>query len=229
MKENSSWILELLRSSDFWAALIGAIVGGLIAFGIQIVSLNAAKKQREDDALERKKGLAHSLLFKVIQVYSHLHHFHSHIEEQVVKAGQEGFQGKLWQIVMPLGNGPAEVTFTADEMALLLSLKNDDVFNNVVSSDEVHNSTISAFQMYHRLRDSLLSQMPAQMEGSKGVSELTREQMLYLAPKMVELEGLINSIRDRCAKDVEAAWLNVSEVQALFKQTLGLSYAIQKK
>jgi hypothetical protein len=179
--------------------------------------------------LERKQGLAHALLFKVIQIHSHLHHFHSHIEDQIRKANEEGFSAKVWQIVTPLSGGPSEVAFTADEMALLLSLKNDDVFNNVISSDEVHNSIIGAFQLYHRLREELLSQIPAQMEGMRGRSELTQQQMLFLGPKMAELEHLIGSMRDNCARDVKSAWQNVLEVQALLKEKLGLSYAIREK
>lgn len=138
------------------------MVGGLIAFGIQLVALRAAAKQRAEEAAERRKALGHALLVKMLKIHSHLHGFNEHLEETFAKAEKAGFDGEPWQIVRPIANHPPTVHFSTDEMVMLLSLKNDDVFNDVLSMDGVHNSTIALFQTFAECRRSLTSLLPAE-------------------------------------------------------------------
>ena len=49
LKELVTALLSLSEKTEFWSAIAGAIVGGLIALVIQIVTLRASKKQRDED------------------------------------------------------------------------------------------------------------------------------------------------------------------------------------
>jgi hypothetical protein len=143
--------------NEFWAAVGGAIVGGIIAFVIQLVVLRAAARQREKEAAERKKALGFSLFVKMMKIHSHLHLLHEHLEEPFERDKEGGGGREPWQIVLPLANNPMHVHFSSDEMAMLLSLKNDDLFNDVISMDEIHNSTIDLFDTFKEKRFALLS------------------------------------------------------------------------
>ncbi len=216
-------------SNEFWSAIGGAVVGGLIAFGIQLVALRAAAKQRAEEAAERRKALGHALLFKMLKIHSNLHGFNEHLQETFAKAEKAGFGGEPWQIVRPIANHPATVHFSTDEMAMLLSLKNDDVFNDVLSMDGVHNSTIALFQTFAECRHSLTSLLPAEMEGIVGTTEITQEQMQFLRPKMAEVNDLIISMRQRCELDTRDAWSVLTRLQAVLKDKVGLKIEIERK
>lgn len=216
-------------SNEFWSAIGGAVVGGLIAFAIQLVALRAAAKQRAEEAAERRKALGHALLFKMLKIYSHLHQFNEHLEETFAKAEKAGSEREPWEIVLPIANHPAAFHFSTDEMAMLLSLKNDDVFNDVLSMDEVHNSTIVLFQTFAERRLALTSLLSAEMEGMVGTTELTKEQWQFLRPKMVEVNDLIKSMRQRCELDARDAWSVLTRLHAVLKDKVGVRFEIELK
>ncbi len=162
-------------TNEFWSAIAGAIVGGVIALGIQLLALHAAAKDRREAAAERQKALGHALLFKTIQIYSHLRSFNGHLKDAQAVAEKAGQKTIIWQIVLPFANLPQRVHFSTDEMAMLLSLKDDDLFNDLVSMDELHNSTIDIFSTYTARRLSLTAELPtSSMEGEVGTTPLNR-------------------------------------------------------
>src|SRR2546426_10526449 len=55
-------ICKILDSTEFWSAIVGAIVGGLIALGAQMLALRAGRKRREEDHKREQQALAASLL-----------------------------------------------------------------------------------------------------------------------------------------------------------------------
>ena len=215
--------------NEFWAAVVGAVVGGIIAFAIQFVILRAAARQREEEAAGRRKALGHSLLFKMVKIHSHLHHFHAYLEEPFEREQEGGSRREPWQIVLPLASNPEHVHFSSDEMAMLLSLKNDDLFNDVIPMDEIHNTTIDLFHTFKERRFALTSQLPAKMEGMVGETKLTEEQMLFLRPMMVEVNDLITSMRQRCELDARDAWNVLTRLHSGLKDEVGLALEILPK
>jgi len=204
-------------SSEFWAgivgALIGAIAGGGITWLLQHFETKATRKERD-------QALARSLLFKLIKIHSDLEHFRQH----VVSCGELAANSNLkigWQSFRPIANGPTKLEFTSDEMSYLMKLKNFDLFNNVLSLDALHSSTIDIFDLYAARRLELTSMMPAQMNGMVGEIALNDEQMAIVGPRMAELDDLVGSIRNRAAKDATDAQNALVETNDAVRETLG--------
>jgi hypothetical protein len=215
--------------NEFWAAIAGAIVGGIITFVIQLVALTAAANDRERDSAEKKAALGHALLFKAMQIYSHLRLLNREMKQGLEETGKFGLEGICWQAVRPMANMPEKVHFSTDEMAMLLSLKSDAVFNATVSFDEVHNSTIDIFATYSERRSSLTALLPAEMNGTVGSTELDHRQLALLAPRMFELNALLATMLTRCDQDEREALQILTSLHATLSAKLGMTYKLQPK
>ena len=165
----------------------------------------------------------------MIKIHSNLHGFAQHLEERFAEAERDGFEGEPWEIYLPLANTPAPVHFSTDEMAMLLSLKDDDLFNNIVSFDAVHNGTIEIFQTLNERRQVLTAELPAKMDGAKGETVLTPEQLLFVEPKMVEVNMLVNSAREWCRTEDPNARTLLTRLHAVLKDRVGLTIEISFK
>ena len=188
-------------SSEFVSAIAGAVVGGLIAFGIQMIALRAAVKARKDEAAEKKKALAHSLMFKMLQIHAHLLHFSQHLEEAFAQGAADNIP-EPWAFVQAMANHPDKVNFASDEMAMLLSLGDETLFSDVLSFDEAHNTTIATFDTYRERRvlfTDRLSAIIADHVSIKGATDLSEDEMLFFRPKMNELNNLATVMRQMTA------------------------------
>lgn len=219
--------------NEFWAAiagaLVGAVVGGIITYCIQKLALRDADLQRAEKELKRKKALGHALIFKVSRIHSHFYRFHRHMEEPFEKNPLPGASPEPWQVVQALANSFGEVHFTPDEMTMLLDLKNNDLFNDVVQLDDIHNSAIGLFERFSALRSSLLSQLPATMIGNVGMVALPPEQTKLVRPKMVELNELILKMKQESKRNVDEAWSALTRLNSSLNEKLGLGLTIELK
>lgn len=229
MPDFAKKILSVIPTeTEFWSAVVGAIVGGLIALAVQLVAIRAGRKQRGEDRKEIQKALGNSLLFKLIRIHSNIFGIHQHIESCLQNAELQKLSGELWQFVTPLINPPVHVNFTSDEMALLLSLKSDEIFNSVMSLDVVHNSHIDSLVVLNTERRALTDRIRAQ-ESSGNVlgGNLTREQVMLLKPKMIEVNSLIEQLRQRAKEDSSLANKALIDVNKLLRDKVGLTYKLQ--
>jgi hypothetical protein len=151
------------------------------------------------------------------------HGLNQHLEGSFAQA-----KGEPWQIVVPLANYPAKVHFSPDEMAMLLSLGDDDLFNRILSMDQIHNGMIDVFETYGRLRLALTSLMSAEMSGKTGTSLFTDDEMRFLRPKMVELNEIIDQLKPKCTKDAADAWAVAKDLNELLRRKVGLKFSFTK-
>lgn len=220
----------ILSEAEFWSAIAGAVVGGGIAYVIQLTALREGRRQREQDHKQRQQALGNSLLFKVIRIHSNFHGIHRHIEDCLEQAARRGDTGEPWQFVLPLANPPAPVHFSADEMGMLMSLKSDDVFNEVVAMDDTHNSLIDAIKVLNTERRALTERLKADQAEDQALSgTLDRNQWLAIRPRMIEVNSLIDSIRDSAKEDFERSDETLARLQVVLQETLGLAYKIESK
>ena len=188
-------------SGEFWAAILGALVGALAGGGISAL---LQRWQHRREKRERDRATAQSLFFKVLRIHSDLEGYRQHVAKCDAEAeGKDLCRG--WQSLMPIANGPGRIAFTPEEMALLLSLRDMDLFNRILSLDAVHGSTIDMFELYASRRQALLAMMPADMRGSIGTIALTEDDFRRVGPLVVEVQDIDAAIRDRAEKDAQEA------------------------
>ncbi len=209
----------------------GALVGGVIALGVQMVALRAARRDLKVDRRLVQQGLANSLLFKMTRIFSDFLITHRHIEQCCASAQERNSTGDLWQYVPPLANPPPLVHFTSDEMGMLLGLKDNDVFNSVVSMDEVHNALVETVKLYKELRLALGERLPAPTawQGEMLMGALTREQLAALRPDMINVESVIRQLRIGAANEARVSGEVLDRLSALLRERLGLTFRFERQ
>lgn len=194
------------------------------------MALKASADQLQKERTERQNALGYALLFKMVRIHSDLANMGKHLEECLGKlATEECTDWEPWQVVLPIANPVEPVHFSTDEMAMLLSLKENDFFNDLASLDLIHNSTIELFRKHAALRESLLEMLPANMDGMVGEIALSREKAMYVRPKMVEINGLIGAMYERCIQDTDHAWDVLERLTALLNDKLKLGVSVAPK
>lgn len=204
-------------SAEFWAAVVGAIVGALTGGGIAW-ALQWHQDTRQ--TRERNRALARSLIFKLMRIHSDLHGLKKHVDECLASAKEQKLPDG-WQSLRAIGNLPAEVSFTPDEMSYLLSLKNFELFNKIVDLDVLHSSTIGIFELYAARRMALMDMLPASMQGSIGTITMHDAQLAVFAPKAVELDLLASDIKGRVEQDSNESREALVEASVAVTPTLG--------
>ena len=150
---------SIISATEFWSAITGAFVGGLIAYLVQVTALREGRRLRDEDHKMMQEALGRALLIKMMRAYSNFHGIHQHIEDSFAEAARRGFEAEPSFIVQPLANTPDPVHFSSEEMGMLLGLKDYDVFNLVLSMDVIHNSLIDAVKVLNTERETLTEQI----------------------------------------------------------------------
>src|SRR6266545_3092885 len=157
---------EFLNSIPWSAAasiLFGAIISAVVSYLLQRNSFAEARRSRELDRKEKRQAIGYSLLFKMIRIHSDLVIMEYHVTSMIENARKNGFKGdQLFQVVTQLIPVPDSVKFSAEEMALLLSLKSD-LFNDMAPIDELHKSAMTVFEKYNKDRTDVFGQLDAKM------------------------------------------------------------------
>jgi hypothetical protein len=215
---------SLGQATEFWSAIIGAVVGGFIALLIQIVALRSSKKYRDQDRLDVKRGLANSLLLKLVRVHSNFYGIHHHIESCYQAGKERGDEKNPWRFFMPLANLPETVVFSPDEMGLLFSQRDDDVFNSVLDMDVAHNSLIEVMKIIAVTRKELTKQLKVSaVEGNRLSGDLNEQEYLSIQPQVIETDGLIEQARIQAADDYKRSLIAMEKLCDLFNAKLGLA------
>ena len=211
--------------NEFWAAVVGAIVGSASG-GLITLLLQLSQDRRQ--ASEHNQALARSLIFKLIRIASDLHLFKVHTDECAERAEQD----KLpigWQSFRPIANLPDRVSFSSEEMSYLLSLKDDKLFDKVLSLDVLHSSTVGIFELYKERRLALTDMLAATMDGMVGTTALNDAQKAFFDPKAAELDLLVSDIRKRVEEDASQSREALEETNAAIAETLGKPLVLKFK
>ena len=214
--------------SALGGSVIGAILGGTINYVLQRAARAESKKQRDADRREVRTALAYSFLFKMIRIVSSLKHLGNTVRSSLDEAAAKGYKGSPWRVVLPVVNPPDAVKFTSDEMGMLLSL-DDKTFNAVAAFDELHNGTTAIFEAYSKRRSAIMEKFGAKMEGNIGSTVMTEEDLMWLAPREVELNGLVDAMLERTEQDYEETVAGLKAVHALFVKEFDIKKTLEFK
>lgn len=218
------WEMLQLPGSEFWSAITGAVVGGLIAFWIQNKTLIEARNERRSERLQAETALAYSLLFKVIKIYNNLEHIRRHVDMQKTLHGEStGPSGYL----LALANLPSAIEFSADEMSMLLSIQSDDTFNSILSLDSIHNSIMPVWELYAALREKVkMSSQTIQFDSKVGRSEIQVKNDSPLAVAIFEADQMATELVRRAYVDATEAKQVLDELIACFRAKFGFTINI---
>jgi len=211
--------------SEFWAAISGAILGGLIATGMQLLTLVMTAKQRAQTELTLRQGLARSLLFKVVKVFSDFKVLNNH----AIECNQRAIEHKdafSWKWFSPLANLPRPVIFTAEEMGTLLACKDNDLFNEVAALDDIHNGLIQSLELYRARRAALSDELPARMQGMVGTIEIDEATCHRIGPRVAELEQLTQELAYSFRQNADPSFSVAARLTAAFDRTYKLGISI---
>ncbi len=214
--------------TEFWSAISGAVVGGMIALGIQLITLRASKRERYEVKQERKEALGQSILFKLVRIQSNLYDLHLHLEESFATANPQ-LLNEPWRFVLPLANFPADVHFSPEEISLVLSFKEPELTDSLMSLDAIHNSLIAIIVKYAGIRNDFQTSMPAEMDGNVGSSYLTKEELQVVRPRMVIMNQIITNARERAKMDYQESRKTSDYVLKSLNDNLGLELKIEFK
>jgi hypothetical protein len=192
------WLADFLtwlgRLSEFWAAIAGAIVGGVFSMGLQLIATRSARAERKAERDQYLKTLGYGVLWKTIHIHSDLHNISQHIEDSFRNVPEAHHQSPS-QFVIQLASYPELIAFSTEEMALVVSLKSDDLLNDMMVISKNHRTVIDSIRQYDQLRSELGALIePTFVEGMRAVVE-DPEQLKRHHLKIEVLDDLIRNVR----------------------------------
>lgn len=215
-------------SPEFWAAgfgaLVGAFVGGFIAYKIQLLVIKQATEEREAGALEQKRALGFSLLEKMKKLHTNLQLFHKHLEDSFKKVTPNL---QPWGAVKPLATSRASIHFSSEEMALVFSFSDSKLYNDMSGMDDTHNDCVSLFQTYGEKRYTLENMRPTGVSEGVGHVDLSDEELLEFQPRMIEVNSLLEDMRLMCAKSAPESRSALSRLHEALKEVVGLQGSLE--
>lgn len=129
--------------------------------------------------------------------------------------------------LLALANMHSPIEFSADEMSMLLSLRNDAIFNRILQLDDIHNSIVPAWELYAALREKVkqLSQT-IQFDPELGRSEIEVKKGSPLAIALFEADQMAIELIRRANVDAIEAKQALVELLALFRSQFGFTVSI---
>jgi hypothetical protein len=222
------WIVDFVASlpKEFWYGVIGTVVGavvsGIISYFIQSRALREARNHQREDHIRTQHALAHSLLFKVIQIHSNFQSLVRRIDDCQKRAAKNGVSDEPWQIIVPPAHIFESINFTADEMGMLLSLGDDHTFNRIAAIDMKHNSLVKALALLASERKALRERF--EIDSAEDVARVKYD--LSLRPRVIEANELTETIiKDGRSFSVQSL-AAVTFLIDLLKWRLWLTYKI---
>ncbi len=190
--------------SEFWAAIAGAVVGGLVSAIIQYLSIRHQRSEEEKRRLEVRQLLGRSLTFKLMRIVRDLHGINVHLTEGGKSAPPE-MQSEPWSYVQPIANLPEKVLITYEEIALI-SEEDVDLVNDLLDLDGIYASSMQLTKIYGELRQALAEKLPSNnFQGVRGIAELNQDQAAVLRPRMIELNTILQALFARSEADAAFA------------------------
>jgi hypothetical protein len=214
-------------SSEFWAAVAGSLVGGLIALMLQIWSAWQSDNRRKEDLKYKENSTIYNLYYKVILIHSNITTIRDSIEAQFEKTDPDQANNPS-SFLLPIPNPSDSIVFSDQEMGLLMQ-KDKSLFNQIVMTDQCHNSLIPMIKRYDIERAELWRGFPADMNGTVGTITLTKDQMREKMPAIVGLNILIDQLRHRLKQDQASSEISMLKISKYVKDNIDSSLDVQIK
>lgn len=230
---DSPVVTQLIEARDFWIAIIGTVVGGVISAGVSllvhVLERSAARRERAEDSTAVQRALGTSLLLKTMRIHSNLEILRRHLTELQENAAERDANDEPYVFLIPLASLPKDVIYTPDELGMLLHMRDDQVFNSVLSMDDSHNMIIAAcgtmfsrrMALTDRLKAHKIDDMTKAVEGTLG-----REEWLAVRPMMIEVNVLFDQLFIETRARAKDSGLALDSLHALLRRKPGFDFQL---
>lgn len=191
--------------TEFWAAIAGAGVGGVISLALQWMTFNAARREREEVRRNEDATLALSLFYSLQKATNDLLNLLDWVKQADDRLKQLGGSGGRWRGLTPIVNLPKDITVSAAELSVIFRKNETELFNSIRDVEAVHNSALTSWRTYAEKRQALAGIVPANMTGMIGSTALTPEEKQRLGPVLAGVESLADAICERAEADANLA------------------------
>ncbi len=202
-------------STEFWAAILGAIVGTISAGG---VSAFLQKRESDRAQTEKDKAVAGRLLYKVMRMYAQIEGLVRRIME-TEKCGPIS-----WQILRFHGR-QVPVYFDAEEMGLLLRASHNE-FEKLTTLEGIHRAIIDYLDIYKSNRSTMINSLPKSMRfriDHQYLTKIPEEDRESIALFEEELNDIAIKMVDFIKYGYETARATMEVYQKFVRPYLGLS------
>ena len=121
---------------EFFAATIGAVLGGLIAAGIQYWSYSEQRRERRLAERKREAANAFSILTKINRAYSTISAIKGQTDKAVIQCIRRGI--RLSAAYEAFSGDMPRFSLTADEVEFLRSTKDGDLISSILDLPHIH-------------------------------------------------------------------------------------------
>ncbi len=211
---------------EFWAAIVGAVVGGVITTLLQVAQQTHERSLRNSERLEQRKMFAYSLVYKLMTINSMFVRVSHHLEKAFEAAPEDW---EPWQFLEGYATSHKHVVFSPEEMTLLLKVSADS-FNDIAALDEVHNALSDTLGVFSRHKERIHELLPpSRMDGRKGHIEATQEQYMAARPYMVVANGIARDMRLSAKRDASRTFQAMQAAIPKFNRTLDMKLLVEQK
>ncbi len=136
-------------------------------------------------------------------IQSDIYSIDKHIQDCMKEGSQAGHKMEPWQAIRPIANPYNSISFSTDEVSLVYSLKDSELFNQFQDINRFHGSIIACIDLYSKLKNDLKKEMLASASKTKVNGDaisvvsstwLSATDIDRLRPNMQELDSLILQI-----------------------------------
>jgi len=195
-----------MLDSNFYSTVIGAIIGaaisGYISYLIQRRNIEHARAERERSKNEKDIALANAISLKMMRIYSNIYDFHFSIETLISKSGSK-IPDNPCLIIKPFAGSPQHISFSYEEMALVISFKNEELVKLIQSIDTIHNHLIDMLDEYKKNREHMFNSFPLDFFGPQGQLRIPMDWADYYTPRLSSLNENIWHIRNQLFTDFD--------------------------
>jgi len=163
---------------------------------------------------------------KLRSIHSTLTLLSRHVDKMFIQGEKLGLK-EPWQFMTPMGSVPDKIKFSSDELEAIFSLKDFQLFDEIVLMEQFHNSALLLQETFSRRRIEMTDLLPAEMRGEIGRLNLSQEQLGMIGPRSVELNALVGAMKQHWGPDAESALKMLMRLNELVEAEINLNIKLK--
>ena len=229
------WLKDAVSQPAFASGTVGTLVGTLVGGGItlfgQRLSIRETRQHRSEDTRLRRLASTTSLMLKLCKIAKSIINSETLLESRHAAAAAEGRDlSNPAAFCPPMVGAGDKMEFSPDELATLLHLSENDIFNQCLGLDDMFNTYEQLIATYNEKRNMLTGRLqPAEFDVGTGAGtvHLTPEQRAQLLPIMFDCNSALSELRAMAA-EAEKAYAAADAIAQMQGRKLGMKLVFDR-